>query len=163
MIEFHTAMGMLALLAGALNFLMPKGTLVHRRIGAVYAVSMVLMLATSFTIFDLFGGFGPFHAMSIVSIVTLALALYFPLARRRHANWLDHHYMWISWSYIGLVMATGSHLFEIGPEGWSIWARGALYWGLPPLVGYVLIYWRREHAMRTGIANMREARQRTTS
>ena len=155
-IPFHTVMGVLALVAGAAIFLLPKGTSLHRAMGATYAGSMVLMLATSFAIFDLFGGFGPYHAMSIVSVVTLGLALYFPLFRHRHANWMIHHYMWTIWSYIGLVMATGSHFFAVGPEGWSPLARAALYWGVPPLVGYILIFTMRARAMRSAAANMRQ-------
>ena len=144
MIEpLHTAVGVVALAAGAGNLLAQKGTSRHRLVGWIYAGSMAGLIGTSFAIFELFGGFGPFHAMSLVSGGTLALALYFPLRRDRHANWLEHHYMWITWSYVGLVMATGSHLFALGPPGWPFWARALLYWGLPCAVGAALIFgWR---------------------
>jgi uncharacterized membrane protein len=139
----HTAFGLIALAAGALNLVSQKGTPRHRLIGWIYAGSMAGLIGTSFAIFELFGGFGPFHAMSLVSGGTLALALYFPMRRSRYDNWLEHHYMWITWSYVGLVMATGSHLFQYGPPGWPSWARAALYWGLPCAVGAALIFgWR---------------------
>ena len=148
MLTIHTALGVVALLAGAWNFASAKGTRRHRTVGYVYAGSMGGLLLTSFGIYEVFGGFGPFHIMSVVSGVALLLALYFPLRRHRHANWLAHHYMWMGYSYVGLVMATGSHLFQYGPAGWSFWARAGLYWGLPYVVGTILIFWRRDRLLR---------------
>lgn len=142
-LTIHAALGIVALVSGAWNLITKKGTRRHRFAGWVYAVSMFGLIGTSFTIFELFGGFGPFHAMALMSAGTLALALYFPLRRNQYANWLEHHYMWITWSYVGLVMATGSHLFAMGPPGWPYWARAILYWGLPCIIGAILIYSRR--------------------
>jgi hypothetical protein len=55
-----------------------------------------------------------------------------------------HHYFWIAYSYVGLVMATGSHLFAYGPPGWPFWARAMLYWVAPYGVGSALIFARRD-------------------
>lgn len=139
LLEFHTATGYAALAAGAWNLLTTKGTRRHRAIGAIYVASMTLLLVTSLFIFELFAGFGPFHAMTILSGVSLAIAIYFPLRRHRHPNWVGHHYYWIGYSYIGLVMATGSHLFALLP-GWPFWARAALLWGLPYVIGSLLLF-----------------------
>lgn len=142
-LAIHTLLGIVALGSGAWNLGTQKGTSRHRLVGWVYAGSMAGLIGTSFFIYELFGGFGPFHALSLVSGGTLALALYAPLRRDEYDNWLEHHYMWIAWSYVGLVMATGSHLFEYGPAGWPPWARAVLYWGLPCGVGAALIFgWR---------------------
>ena len=143
-LTIHIAFGFLALIAGAWNLLAMKGTQRHRLVGWVYVGSMVGLLLTSFGIFEVFGGFGPFHAMSLVSGGALAFAIYFPLRRKRYEHWMVHHYMWITYSYVGLVMATGSHLFHYGPAGWSFWARAALYWGVPYVVGSALIFGRRD-------------------
>jgi len=104
---------------------------------------MAALIVTSFGIFEFFGGFGAFHILSLVSGGTLAMAIYFPLRRDHVDDWIEHHYFWISYSYIGLVMATGSHLFQVGPPGWPIWARAVLYWVVPFVVGTVIIYARR--------------------
>ena len=138
-IAIHTAFGVVALVAGAWNLAARKGTRRHRRVGWVYVASMAGLLLTSFFIFELFGGFGPFHAMSLLSGGTLAIALYYPLRREKHAGWVEAHYFWIAYSYVGLVMATGSHLFDYLPE-WSFWTRAALFWGLPYAVGSALIF-----------------------
>lgn len=143
----HTILGVVALVSGAWNLVAVKGTGRHRIVGWVYAASMAGLIGTSFAIFELFGRFGPFHVMSLVSGGTLALALYFPLRRAHHANWLEHHYMWITWSYVGLVMATGSHLFALGPPGWPFWARAGLYWILPCAVGAALIFGYRDRML----------------
>lgn len=139
MVAFHTVLGALALATGAWNLMTEKGTKCHRIAGWIYVGSMAGLIISSFAIFELFGNFGPFHIMSLVSGITIALAIYFPLRREHYENWLEHHYMWITWSYVGLVMATGSHLFEHGPPGWPFWMRGLLYWGLPCMVGAILI------------------------
>lgn len=63
-----------------------------------------------------------------MSGATLTMALYFPLCRHRYAGWLEHHYFWISYSYVGLVIATGSHLFEAVPQ-LHYALRMLLFWG----------------------------------
>ena len=143
MIIFHTVVGVIALVSGAWNLSTQKGTYLHRIIGYVYVGSMTILIISSFAIFELFDGFGPYHAMSLVSGVTIALAIYFPIRRSRYTNWLEHHYMWITWSYVGLIMATGSHLFQYGPAGWPFWSRSLLYWVLPCLIGAILIFSNR--------------------
>jgi uncharacterized membrane protein len=143
-LTIHTLFGFLALIAGAWNLIAMKGTRRHRLVGWVYVGSMAGLLLTSFGIFELFGGFGPFHIMSLLAGGALALAIYFPLRRERYEHWIVHHYVWITYSYVGLVMATGSHLFDYGPAGWSFWSQAALYWGVPYVVGSALIFGRRD-------------------
>ena len=145
---FHTLLGLIALISGAWNLATLKGTKRHRFVGWIYVGSMFGLIVSSFAIFDLFGGFGPFHVMSLISGITIALAIYFPIRRSKHKYWLEHHYMWITWSYIGLVMATGSHLFEYGPPGWSGIERAFLYWGLPCLTGAILIYMNKKRLLK---------------
>ena len=149
----HTLFSVLALLSGAYVFFNFKGTDRHILAGRIYAISMLALLFTSFFIFDLFGRFGVFHALTIVSLVTLGLGMYFPLFARRHPSWLAHHYMWMSYSYVGLVMAAGSHLFGVVP-GWPSWLRITLFWVLPYVIGSALIFRNRK-----GI--LQEVRERT--
>lgn len=135
----HTIASVLALLAGGLIFIIPKGTVRHRKLGYAYAINMGILLVTSFFIFDLWGAFGVYHALSIVSFVTLAIALYYPIKGRNSKHWMRQHMIWMGYSYIGLVMAGGSHLFSVFPD-WSPWLRAGLFWGLPYIVGSVLIF-----------------------
>lgn len=135
----HTVFSVSALLAGGYVFLIAKGTRRHVTIGKVYVGSMIVLLFTSFFIFDLFGGFGVFHVMALVSIVTLGLGMYAAVFGRDSEGWLVGHYMWMSYSYVGLVMAAGSHLFGAFPDlPW--WLAVFLFWGLPYGVGSYLIF-----------------------
>lgn len=142
---FHTALGTLALATGAAVLLRPKGGRWHRVTGRVYVGSMVTLCLASFALRDstpFFHGLGPFHVAAVVSLVTVSAGGW--AAWRRREDWLVAHYMWMAWSYIGLVMATGGHvqapLATALAEGGM--ARGAaigialgVVWGLPPLLG----------------------------
>jgi len=150
----HTAFGVVALAAGALVLVRQKGDRWHRRVGWAYVVSLAVLCIESFWIQDstpFFRGFGVFHVMALVSFGTLVAGIV--PAVRRGPGWLGWHYSFMVWSYIGLVMATGSHVFrpvflfflrDVGlPGALCGIATAALLWGLPPLVGALLLK-RRE-------------------
>ncbi len=134
----HTTFSILALLAG-LIFLLPKGTKKHKKIGYIYSISMILCVVTSFGLFNLWGSFGVYHVLSIVSFLTLVIALYFPLFGRKNKKWILQHSIWMGYSYVGLIMAAGSHLFGVFPD-WPNWLRIGLFWVLPYFTGSVLIF-----------------------
>ncbi|MBR9920192.1 MAG: hypothetical protein GYB31_05075 [Bacteroidetes bacterium] len=137
---FHALCGVISLLAGLGIFLSRKGTRLHRRMGWTYTISMFVLLITSFFIYDFFGRFGAFHILFLLSAGTLMIGLSMPLFfRNRWQNWVIHHYFWMSYSYVGLVMATGSHLFGLVPA-WPVWLRICAFWLFPYLVGTILIY-----------------------
>ena len=115
----HTAAALLALAAGAAVLLVRKGTTRHRRLGWAYTVAMVALNGTALFIYRLFGGFGPFHAFAIASLVTVLLGTAAAVRLRRHrraghleqsAKALEHHYAWMTWSYVGLVAAAVSEV-----------------------------------------------------
>lgn len=145
-VTVHTAVGLVALVAGAWNLAATKGTRRHRVVGWAYAGSMATLLLTSFAIFEVFGSFGAFHVMSLVSGGTLAMAVYCPLRRKSRPVWLEEHYMWISYSYLGLLMATGSHFFDYLP-GWPFWPRAAMFWGLPFAIGSALVFGQKRRVL----------------
>ena len=142
----HTVFCVIALFAGGYIFATTKGTVGHVRIGKVYAASMLLLLATSFFIFDLFGTFGAYHALALVSLVTLGLGMYAAIWGRPSRYWLLSHYMWMSYSYVGLVMAGGSHLINAFPE-WPTWLSLGLFWGVPLVGGGALINLNRKRIL----------------
>lgn len=141
----HTALGLTALVTGAVVLARRKGDRPHRVVGRVYAAALVVLCVLSFGLRDstpFFERFGLFHLAALVSLGTVSAGVV--VARRRRHNWLGAHYMWMAWSYIGLVMATGGHvvqplflaLRDIGlPQGVSVAAALAVAWVLPPLVG----------------------------
>jgi uncharacterized membrane protein len=145
-VAIHTAFGIVALVAGAWNLLRPKGTRIHRRIGWIYAIAMYMLVVTSFAIFEVFGRFGAFHVLALVSGGTLSVALYFPVFRRAHSDWMEQHYVWMAYSYVGLIMATGSHFFELLPN-LHYGIRAGLFWALPMAIGSTLIFRRKRRVL----------------
>lgn len=137
-LTIHTIFSVLAILVGII-FLIPKGTKKHKKLGYVYAVSMLICLITSFGLFNLWDSFGVYHVLSIVSFLTLLIALYFPLFGRKGKRWIIQHSIWMGYSYVGLIMAAGSHLFGLVPD-WPNWLRIGLFWALPYILGSILIF-----------------------
>jgi uncharacterized membrane protein len=124
----HTLLGLAALVLGAAVLLARKGTPAHRRVGRLYALSMVALNATAFLIYRLFGGFGPFHAAALVSLATLAAGWIPIVLRRPRRSWLELHGRFMAWSFVGLLAAFVS---EIGVR-----VPGVPFW--PAVVGGTL-------------------------
>jgi uncharacterized membrane protein len=100
----HAAFGLAALAFGLGVLLLPMGTALHRRMGLLYAMTMMLLNGTALAIYDLFGGFGVFHVLALVSLTTLAAGV-LPAWLRRPREWMEIHARCMSWSYAGLVAA----------------------------------------------------------
>ena len=142
---FHTALGTLALATGAVVLARPKGGRWHRIAGRVYVGAMVTLCLASFALRDstpFVQGLGPFHVAAVVSLGTVLAGGW--VAWRRRRDWLTAHYMWMAWSYIGLVMATGGHvqaplalaLTDVGlARGLAVGVALGLVWGVPPILG----------------------------
>ncbi len=104
--QLHLASAIVALAAGGWVVLRPKGTATHRRIGWVYAASMLVLNVTALMIYRLTGTFGPFHIAAIFSLATLVAGIIPAWRRRPVEKWLEQHYYWMAYSYLGLLAAT---------------------------------------------------------
>lgn len=102
-LHFYSAMA--ALVVGALLLFRRKGTKLHRISGYLYFGLMLTLNLSALPIQRMSGGIGPFHIFVLISLPTVLAALYFPLFRHKHPNWLWHHSNLMVWSYIGLVSA----------------------------------------------------------
>jgi uncharacterized membrane protein len=103
--QVHVASAIVALAAGGWIVLRPKGTATHRRVGWLYAVSMLTTNVTALMIYRLTGTFGPFHVAALVSLATVIAGIIPAWRRRPVGKWLDQHYFWMAYSYLGLVAA----------------------------------------------------------
>lgn len=104
--QTHLAASLLALATGAVVLLRSKGTRSHRRLGWVFAASMLVLNVSALRIYRLTGTFGPFHVAALISLASLLAGVW--AAWRRKPNdrsWLPRHYYFMSWSYLGLVAA----------------------------------------------------------
>jgi uncharacterized membrane protein len=116
---FHTICALLALGSGAAVLLRRKGTRSHRRLGWLYVASMLALNGTALMIYRLFGGFGPFHVAAVASLLTVVAGIV-PAYRRKPANWVERHYAYMTWSYVGLWAAA---VAEVGTRvpGFQFW------------------------------------------
>ncbi len=101
LVQAHIALALVALVAGTGVLVAAKGTVFHRRLGAVFSAAMMLVAATSFGIAGLFPGhYSPIHLLSLLTLATLPLAI---LARRR-GN-VRAHAAGMILNYAGLAIA----------------------------------------------------------
>src|SRR3712207_3202238 len=99
----HTVAALVALGSGGVVLMREKGTGRHRQLGWVYAGSMVAQNVTAPAICRLTGRCGAFHAGALFSVATLAAGL-LPAVRRRPADgWVEPHYYFMTYSYVGLL------------------------------------------------------------
>jgi uncharacterized membrane protein len=153
--QLHFASALVALGAGALVLLDRKGTRRHRRIGWTYAAAMLVLNGTALMIYRLTGSFGPFHVAALVSLATL-IAGVVPARRRQPANWLEHHYFFMAYSYLGLLAAAVAETatrvpaiaaFAGGPTP-SFWAAVAVTSVLVFVIGGRVVKGRVERTLR---------------
>lgn len=115
----HTVSAVAALLSGAVVLLRRKGTRSHRRLGWLYAGSMLLLNLSALTIYRLFGGFGPFHVAALLSLATVIAGLVVAI-RRSDRGWIGRHYRLMTYSCVGLLAAGASEV--------AVQVPGAAFW-----------------------------------
>lgn len=113
--NIHLLSSAIALGAGLFILLTTKGTKLHKRIGYLYALSMIVLNATAFMIYNLYGKFGLFHWLAVVSSLTLLAGL-FPVISKRPRNYLLLHFNFMYWSVIGLYAAFVAETFSRLPN-----------------------------------------------
>ena len=70
---FHTAISLVAVLAGVTGLVRDGAILPRTGVGKIYVITTIITCLTGFGIFQ-HGGFGPPHALGIITLVVLAIA-----------------------------------------------------------------------------------------
>lgn len=104
----HFTAAIVALAFGAIVLGAPKGTPLHRTIGAGFVAAMVILNVSSLAIYRLTGHFEPFHALALFSLATVVRGMV--PALRRPPGWLTAHYWSMAWSYLALLAAACSEI-----------------------------------------------------
>jgi uncharacterized membrane protein len=100
LVQFHIATVVLALALGPVQFVLPKGTGLHRTLGWTWAIAMFATASVTFFIRDMNdGNFSPIHIFSVMTFVGVPAALW--LARVKVMS----HARAMVGLYIGLVIA----------------------------------------------------------
>jgi uncharacterized membrane protein len=84
----HLISALLAMVAGAIVLLNPKGWQSHKRVGYDYVAFMGILNITAFMIYHLFGRFGPFHLAAIISMFGIIGGMLPVLFRQRISGWI---------------------------------------------------------------------------
>lgn len=113
LIQVHVLTVFYALLVGPIQFLLPKGSGLHRVLGWTWALAMLTTAVTSLFIREInHGAFSPIHIFSVWTLVSLPLAVWFARTGK-----ISSHRSTMIGLYIGLVIAG---LLAIAP-GRLIW------------------------------------------
>lgn len=96
-ISVHALVALLAMGAGAVQLLAPKGTITHRALGYVWVGAMGVVAVSSFWIHE-FRWFGPFSIIHVLSLLVITTLIYSIGAIRRgsvtaHRNSLIQLYL----------------------------------------------------------------------
>lgn len=121
----HLVSGVFALIFGGMVLIMNKGTLIHKRIGYVYVISMLVLIISSFGIYRLFGKFGLFHYLSIVSTFSLPASMLPMLKKDRTPKDYETHFKRMYWSVVGLFAAFAAESFVRVPKFGGFWSAVA--------------------------------------
>lgn len=114
----HILFAVIALMAGPTVFFRTKGDSIHRKLGYAYVFSMVVMNVTGLAIYNLTGHWNAFHWFALISLLTLICGFIPIFTRRPTKSWLELHYHFMCWSYVGLVAAAFSEAFTRLPRIW---------------------------------------------
>ena len=128
---FHIIASVSALVFGLWVVLTRKGAYLHKWLGYAYFCNMLGLNVSAMFIYRLTGHFGPFHGAAIASFITLVAGFVPAYLRYPRKGWLELHYEFMNWSYVGLVAAAVSEVLTRLPS--------SPFWGAV-LAGSVLVF-----------------------
>ncbi|MDL1944648.1 DUF2306 domain-containing protein [Chloroflexi bacterium CFX2] len=118
---FHLVSAVSALVFGLWVILARKGTRLHKQAGYAYFFNMLGLNVSAFFIYRLTGHFGPFHGAALASLFTLMAGFIPAYLRLPRGGWLELHYEFMNWSYVGLVAAAVSEALTRLPSSPFWW------------------------------------------
>ena len=110
-IPIHAMVAMAAIIIGGLQLSLKKGTSLHKFMGWVWILLILIVSFTSFFIHEinLWGKFSPIHLLSIWTIIAVVLGVYFA----RIGN-LKRHKIFMVYTYWLALVLTGFFTFYPG-------------------------------------------------
>lgn len=135
---FHIVAAISALALGIGVFFTRKGTRLHKQLGYAYFFNMLGLNISALFIYRLTGHFGPFHAAALASLLTLIAGFIPAFLRLPNGRWLELHYEFMNWSYVGLVAAGVSEAATRLPAA-PFWPAVFASTGLVLILGGMLI------------------------
>lgn len=113
---FHFITALISMLSGTYILFKPKGTKLHKQVGYLYVLSMVLVCGSALGVYNITGYFGVFHTLAIAGLLTLIIGLSPLLIKRIHRKYRVLHLWFMYYSVLGLYAAFVSELSLRIPE-----------------------------------------------
>lgn len=104
----HLVASIISLISGTFVLVLTKGTRIHKLIGYIYCLFMLIVNGTAFGLYHLYGRFGPFHLAALISLATLLAGIFSVLLRTK--SWLNYHLAFMYYSVMGLYAAFASEV-----------------------------------------------------
>ena len=110
-IPVHAIVAMAAIIVGGLQLSLKKGTSLHKFMGRIWVILMLVVSFTSFFIhkLNLWGKYSPIHLLSIWTIIAVVLGVYFA----RIGN-IKRHKIFMVYTYWLALILTGLFTFYPG-------------------------------------------------
>tara|TARA_A100001234_G_scaffold21664_2_gene17178 strand:+ start:530 stop:919 length:390 start_codon:yes stop_codon:yes gene_type:complete len=110
-IPLHAIIAILAIIIGGIQLTLKKGTSLHKFMGRIWVILMLIVSFTSFFIhkLNLWGKYSPIHLLSIWVIICVVLGVYFA----RIGN-IKRHKIFMIWTYWLALILTGFFTFYPG-------------------------------------------------
>ena len=134
---FHFITSLIAILSGTYILFKPKGTKLHKQVGYLYALLMVLVCGSALGVYNITGGFGVFHTLAIAGLLTLIMGLT-PIFFNKYK---ELHLWFMYYSVLGLYAAFISELSLRIPEKPSYKAVG-IATVIVFILGSIFIFWK---------------------
>lgn len=140
--SIHATLALFCIVVGAVQLMRPKRGAPHRARGYAFVYAMLVADGTAMLLYRFTGAFNIFHVGALVNLVFVVAAIVPVLRTPRPANWKLWHYMFMAWSYVGLIAAAWTETVvrlshPITPA--SAWSVTAIVSALVTAIGYVLI------------------------
>lgn len=104
MSQLHIGSALLALLLAMFVLIAPKGTPLHKRMGYVFAITLLLVNGSAVLMYNLTGRFNLLHVFALISLGSLIYGM-IPAIRRQPANWLRRHISGMTGAALGVWAA----------------------------------------------------------
>lgn len=104
-IPMHAFAALAAIVLGAVQLVLPKGTMLHRSLGWTWVILMTVVAVSSFFISEMrvWGAFSPIHLLSALTLFSLVLSI-----RAARSGQLRRHMQGMRMMYGLALLLTGA-------------------------------------------------------
>ncbi|WP_407529340.1 DUF2306 domain-containing protein [Methylobacterium oryzisoli] len=106
----HTVLAAAGIVLGMVQFLNRKRGSLHRAVGYAFVYAMLVADCAALLVFQFTGRLNILHFGALTSLACIAAGMWPVLRSSRRPDWREKHYLWISWSYVGLLAAAATEL-----------------------------------------------------